>query len=181
MNDFSDALFALLAVSEQYFVLQNQNGRIILSELLSAVALDLTPYESLYRRFHSNPEPSRLEKPTSEITIVLSSKDSCLRDPYTHWRRQFCWNSAKQRRKAIPLRADIGVLPIRELTGLPYANCRSRDRIDNEPPVMHACGRDMNVSLVSMQPRYVCQLPACCSRNLAKIKTKWAGVLIVLS
>ena len=45
-----------------------------------------------------------------------------------------------KRGKCIGLRADMDALPIQEATGLPFAS--------EKPGVMHACGHDMNVTMV---------------------------------
>ncbi len=45
------------------------------------------------------------------------------------------------------LRADMDALPVREVTGLPYASTvRSTDAEGHDVPVMHACGHDAHVA-----------------------------------
>ena len=45
------------------------------------------------------------------------------------------------------LRADMDALPIKEVTGLPYASsATATDREGKTVPVMHACGHDMHVT-----------------------------------
>jgi amidohydrolase len=47
----------------------------------------------------------------------------------------------------VMLRADMDALPVKEMTGLPYASTlTARDRDGNTVPVMHACGHDMHVA-----------------------------------
>ncbi|HVW84701.1 MAG TPA: M20 family metallopeptidase [Bryobacteraceae bacterium] len=47
----------------------------------------------------------------------------------------------------VMLRADMDALPVREVTGLPYAsNATATDREGKTAPVMHACGHDMHVT-----------------------------------
>ncbi|KAK3988892.1 putative hippurate hydrolase [Cladorrhinum sp. PSN332] len=47
----------------------------------------------------------------------------------------------------ILLRADMDALPVKELTGLPYASTKTQaDRFGKEKPVMHACGHDVHVA-----------------------------------
>lgn len=47
----------------------------------------------------------------------------------------------------VMLRADMDALPVRELTGLPYASkLTATDREGKTVPVMHACGHDMHVA-----------------------------------
>ncbi|GEJ55484.1 amidohydrolase [Anaeromyxobacter diazotrophicus] len=47
----------------------------------------------------------------------------------------------------VMLRADMDALPVKELTGLPYASAAtSTDREGKVVPVMHACGHDLHVT-----------------------------------
>lgn len=47
----------------------------------------------------------------------------------------------------VMLRADMDALPVREVTGLPYASSVTAvDRDGVEQPVMHACGHDVHVA-----------------------------------
>ena len=47
----------------------------------------------------------------------------------------------------VMLRADMDALPVKELTGLPYASqVTATDRDGKTVPVMHACGHDMHVT-----------------------------------
>ena len=47
----------------------------------------------------------------------------------------------------VMLRADMDALPVRELTGLPYASTQTAtDGAGKTVPVMHACGHDMHVA-----------------------------------
>ncbi|MEU6561956.1 amidohydrolase [Nocardia nova] len=68
------------------------------------------------------------------------------------------------------LRADIDALPVREVTGLPYASTVSAtDGDGREVPVMHACGHDVHVT---------CLLGA--AQLLAEHTGQWRGSLVVL-
>ncbi|KAJ8058162.1 hypothetical protein OCU04_013016 [Sclerotinia nivalis] len=71
----------------------------------------------------------------------------------------------------VPLRADIDALPVKELTGLPYASTKREIDIEDgiEKHVMHACGHDMHIA---------CMLAA--AETLWKAKSKWQGKLVVL-
>jgi hypothetical protein len=45
------------------------------------------------------------------------------------------------------LRTDLDALPVREQTGLPCTSrVTTRDELDNEVPVMHACGHDIHMT-----------------------------------
>ncbi|MFC8830423.1 amidohydrolase [Streptomyces sp. NPDC057137] len=68
------------------------------------------------------------------------------------------------------LRADMDALPVKEITGLPYASTvTATDRSGNEVPVMHACGHDVHVA---------CMLGF--ARLMAGAQDVWQGTLVVL-
>ncbi|KAJ5302212.1 hypothetical protein PENANT_c008G05559 [Penicillium antarcticum] len=141
-----------------------------LSDILGACSLDLGPYEDLYKYFHANPELSLQEKATSEkITSILSNLG-----PYEiqtnvggHGLVGILRNGPG---KTILLRADMDALPIKELTGLPYASSVTmRDGDGIIKPVMHACGHDMHIT---------CLLAT--AETLARTQDSWSGTLVVL-
>jgi amidohydrolase len=64
----------------------------------------------------------------------------------------------------------MDALPVKELTGLPYASSVTmRDADGIEKPVMHACGHDMHMT---------CLLAA--AEALVKMQDSWSGTLIAL-
>ncbi|MFF6896681.1 amidohydrolase [Streptomyces hydrogenans] len=68
------------------------------------------------------------------------------------------------------LRADMDGLPVRELTGLPYASrATAVDAEGHEVPVMHACGHDMHVT---------CLLGA--TAQLAAARGEWRGTAVAV-
>ncbi|HXT13829.1 MAG TPA: M20 family metallopeptidase [Candidatus Angelobacter sp.] len=68
----------------------------------------------------------------------------------------------------VMLRADMDALPVKELTGLPYAsNQTATDREGKTVPVMHACGHDMHVTWL-----------AGASTFLSKARDTWSGTLM---
>ncbi|MEU3402279.1 amidohydrolase [Streptomyces filamentosus] len=68
------------------------------------------------------------------------------------------------------LRADMDGLPVRELTGLPYAShATAVDGEGHEVPVMHACGHDMHVT---------CLLGA--TAQLAAAREGWHGTVVAV-
>jgi amidohydrolase len=132
--------------------------------------LDLTPYESLYKHFHSNPELSLQERATSEKIAAHLHKLGAY-ELHTHiggYGLAGVFRNGPGR--TILLRADMDALPVQELTGLPYASTvRMRDAGGVEKPVMHACGHDMHMT---------CLLAA--AETLVRIRDSWSGTLIVL-
>ncbi|MFJ6422850.1 amidohydrolase [Streptomyces hydrogenans] len=68
------------------------------------------------------------------------------------------------------LRADMDGLPVRELTGLPYASrATAVDAEGHEVPVMHACGHDVHVT---------CLLGA--TAQLAAARGEWRGTAVAV-
>ncbi|KAL2840617.1 hypothetical protein BJX68DRAFT_185380 [Aspergillus pseudodeflectus] len=141
-----------------------------LSNILHSAPLDLTPYESLYKHFHSNPELSLQERATSEKVAAHLHKLGAY-ELHTHiggYGLAGVFRNGPGR--TILLRADMDALPVQELTGLPYASTvRMRDADGVEKPVMHACGHDMHMT---------CLLAA--AETLVRTRDSWSGTLIVL-
>jgi len=50
--------------------------------------------------------------------------------------------------RAIGLRADMDALPVKEMTGLPYASTATGTRLGKTVPVMHACGHDTHTAML---------------------------------
>ncbi|KAI1836683.1 hypothetical protein DTO006G1_7381 [Penicillium roqueforti] len=141
-----------------------------LSDILAAADVDLNPYEALYKHFHTHPELSLQEKATSErIASHLCQLGSY--EVQTNIGGYGLVGTLKNGPgKAILLRADMDALPVKELTGLPYASSETMADADgNEKPVMHACGHDMHIT---------CLLAA--AEVLARTRNAWSGTLIVL-
>src|SRR5947207_8023395 len=70
----------------------------------------------------------------------------------------------------ILVRTDLDALPVKELTGLPYASrARAVDDTGSEVDVMHACGHDVHMTVF-----------AGTSRLLAALKDRWQGTLVMI-
>ena len=48
----------------------------------------------------------------------------------------------------VALRADMDALPVKEMTGLPYASTATGIRLGKTVPVMHACGHDTHTAML---------------------------------
>jgi hippurate hydrolase len=68
------------------------------------------------------------------------------------------------------VRADMDALPVKELTGVPYASTVvAKDLTGKEQPVMHACGHDAHVTgLIGT------------ARVLTSLKDRWSGTLVLI-
>lgn len=141
-----------------------------LSALLAAASIDLTPYESLYKHFHSHPELSNQEVNTAKtISEHLSKLDAY--EVHTNIGGHGLVGLLKNGPgKVIMVRSDMDALPIQENTSLPYASTITVSDVEGVMKhAMHACGHDMHMT---------CLLAA--AETLAKIRHEWSGTLIVL-
>lgn len=140
------------------------------SDILATATLDLSQYEDLYKHFHAHPELSKQEKATSETAAAHLAQLNAFEIHPNIGGYGFAGVLRNGPGKTILLRADMDALPVKELTGLPYASSVTmRDTNGVQQPVMHACGHDMHVT---------CLLAA--AEILARIKNEWSGTLIVL-
>jgi amidohydrolase len=68
------------------------------------------------------------------------------------------------------IRSDMDALPVHEETGLPYASTvRSTDLSGREVPVMHACGHDLHMTVLTGT-----------ARMLVALKDRWSGTVVLL-
>lgn len=145
-------------------------ARSSLSDLLKTASLDLAPYENLYKYFHAHPELSRQERSTSEKLAVHLAQLKVYELHTNIGGYGLAGVFRNGEGKTVLLRADMDALPVKELTGFPYASSLTmRDADGNERPVMHACGHDMHIT---------CLLAA--AETLVKMQDAWSGTLIVL-
>lgn len=141
-----------------------------LSGILKSASLDLTPYENLYKHLHAHPELSLQEKSTSQKVAAFLSQLEAFEIHTNIGGYGLAGVLRNGAGKTVLLRADMDALPVKELTGLPYASSVTvRDADGVEKPVMHACGHDMHMS---------CLLAA--AETLTNIQHAWSGTLIVL-
>lgn len=140
-----------------------------ISNIIKAHRPDLSPYESLYKHFHSQPELSLQEKETAS---AIQSHLKKLGSYTVHPNIGGTGTAAVLQNGSgttVLLRADIDALPVEENTGLPYASKKRMVDTDGvEKPVMHACGHDMHfTSLLAV------------AELLLKAKDEWQGTLIL--
>jgi amidohydrolase len=68
------------------------------------------------------------------------------------------------------IRADMDALPVKEMTGLPYAStATTTDDSGATVPVMHACGHDLHMTCL-----------AGTARTLVALKDHWSGTLVFI-
>ena len=141
-----------------------------ISQLLASASIDLTPYEALYKHFHSRPELSNHELATSTTCAVHLTTLGVFTIHTKIGGHGLAGVFENGPGKKILLRADMDALPILEKTGLPYASTVTAQGADGLPtPVMHACGHDMHMT---------CLLAA--AETLVRLRESWSGTLIVV-
>jgi amidohydrolase len=142
-----------------------------ISRILSTLKPDLSEYESVYKDLHKNPGLSLQEQYAAE-TAEKHLRALAGFDVRTNIGGTGLIGILKNGEgKTVLLRADMDALPVKELTGLPYASeAREVDVQDGiEKPVMHACGHDMHIA---------CMMAA--ATTLHASKEHWKGTLVVL-
>ncbi|KAK0110863.1 hypothetical protein ONS96_002452 [Cadophora gregata f. sp. sojae] len=132
---------------------------------------DLTPFETLYKTLHQNPGLSLQEHlaSTTAATHLRTLPSFTIRNSIGGTGLiGFLTNGPGP---TVLLRADTDALPVKELTGLPYASEKTEVDVEDgvEKPVMHACGHDMHVA---------CMLAA--TTTLSEARDEWRGTLVVL-
>ncbi|TAQ84662.1 hypothetical protein B7494_g7002 [Chlorociboria aeruginascens] len=139
--------------------------------ILSQYKPNLARYESIYKQLHAGPGLSLQEHHAASVAEFHLKSLSGV-DVRTHiGGTGLIGILANGPRKTILLRADTDALPVKELTGLPYASqIKEVDIADGiEKPVMHACGHDMHIA---------CLLAA--ATTLHSAQKEWKGTLIIL-
>ncbi|KAH7409003.1 hypothetical protein BKA64DRAFT_663971 [Cadophora sp. MPI-SDFR-AT-0126] len=132
---------------------------------------DLAPFESLYKNLHQHPGLSLQEH------LASSTAATHLRTLPSFTVRTSIGGTgligilANGPGPTVLLRADTDALPVKELTGLPYASTKTEIDVEDgiEKPVMHACGHDMHVA---------CMLAA--ASTLSEARGEWSGTLVLL-
>ena len=125
--------------------------------------------ESLYTTIHRNPELSEQEEKTA--ALLASELKSLGYDVTTnvggHGVVAVFKNGAG---KTLLIRTDLDALPVRELTGAPYASrVLTKDPTGQTVGVMHACGHDVHVTCI-----------VGVARTLVQLKDRWKGTLVLI-
>ncbi|KAI4125316.1 MAG: hypothetical protein LQ338_004330 [Usnochroma carphineum] len=142
-----------------------------LVSLLSSSTINLEPYETLYKHFHSHPELSLQEAQTaSKVASHLESLNAGYEIHTSIGGHGLAGILRNGSGKTVLLRADMDALPVKEDTGLEYASkVTMRDNDDVVKPVMHACGHDMHITAL-----------LAAAERLPKLKDSWSGTIVVL-
>ncbi len=126
--------------------------------------------DALYRHLHAHPELSFHEEQTSRrMAEELRACGFEVTEKVGGWGVVGVLRNGPGR--TVLVRADMDALPVRELTGLPFASrVRVADDSGKEVPVMHACGHDVHMT---------CWTGA--ARVLAAERGRWQGTLVFIA
>lgn len=126
--------------------------------------------DELYRHLHAHPELSFHEEQTSRrMAEELRACGFEVTEKVGGWGVVGVLRNGPGR--TVLVRADMDALPVRELTGLPFASrVRVTDDAGKEVPVMHACGHDVHMT---------CWTGA--ARVLAAERGRWQGTLVFIA
>jgi amidohydrolase len=125
--------------------------------------------ESLYTTVHRNPELSEQEEKTAALLAaeLKSAGYEVTTNVGGHGVVAVMKNGPG---KTLLIRSDLDGLPVRELTGAPYASrVMTKDAAGQSVGVMHACGHDVHVTcLVGV------------ARVMSQLKDRWKGTLVLV-
>lgn len=125
--------------------------------------------EDLYRDLHAHPELSLQERRTAGL--AADGLDTAGYDVTDGVGRTGVVGLLRNGDgPTVMLRADMDALPVREVTGLPYASTvTATDADGHQTPVMHACGHDMHVTWL-----------AGATSLLARCQDAWQGTVLAV-
>lgn len=125
--------------------------------------------EKLYRHFHANPELSFFEEKTSaRLADELEKIGFDVTQNIGGYGIVGVLKNGNG--PTVMVRADMDALPVTEQTGLAYASkVRTKDGLGNEVSVMHACGHDVHMTVLTGT-----------ARLLFKLKNDWKGTLLLV-
>jgi hippurate hydrolase len=143
-------------------------------EVVAAVdrrlASEAASLDELYRHLHAHPELSFHEEQTSRrMAEELRACGFEVTEKVGGWGVVGVLRNGPGR--TVLVRADMDALPVRELTGLPFASrVKATDDSGKEVPVMHACGHDVHMTCWTGT-----------ARVLAAERGRWQGTLVFIA
>jgi hippurate hydrolase len=140
----------------------------------AAISTELSPDDhaslrKLYEELHQAPELSFHEENTSKrLAAEMRATGFEVTEKFGGWGIVCVLKNGEGR--TVLVRTDMDALPVRELTGLPFASTvRVKGEGGVEVPVMHACGHDMHMACWTGTARW-----------FARNRGKWKGTLVFI-
>ncbi len=143
---FFVAIVALSLVSGGFSAISDAG---VLSGEIKTLAATVEPKVIEWRRdFHQNPELSNREFRTSKIIAELLTKMGMEVQTGIAHTGVVGILRGKKDGPVVGLRADMDALPVKELTGLPFASKAKGEYNGKEVDIMHACGHDNHMAIL---------------------------------
>src|SRR5688572_10586055 len=126
-----------------------------IEEVKASLDKELPRLRSLYEHLHRNPELSLLEEKTAQrIASELREAGFEVTEKVGGFGVVGVLRNGPG--PVMLVRTDLDALPVKELTGLPYASERKQiNTTGEEVPVMHACGHDMHMTAFTGAARFL--------------------------
>ena len=157
------------AIIAMHVPLPAAQGASFSEAITPVVEREYASLEKLYTHCHAHPELSfREQKTAARLTEELKALGIEVTSGVGgHGVVGVLKNGAGP---TIIVRTDLDALPLKELTGVPYASTvRTTNDLGAEVDVMHACGHDVHItSLVGT------------ARVLTQLKQRWSGTIVFI-
>lgn len=125
--------------------------------------------DELYRKLHASPELSTMETATAAF-LQESVRGMGYRIIDSLGFHSFAAVLENGKGPVILYRTDMDGLPVKEMTGLPYASQVQMQKGNEMVPVMHACGHDLHMSSWLTV-----------ARLMSDLRKQWSGTLVLLA
>jgi hippurate hydrolase len=133
------------------------------------LAADYPALNALYQHLHTHPELSLMEEKTAaRLAAELRSAGYTVTEKFGGTGIVAVLQNGPG--PTVYFRTDLDGLPILEETGLPYASqARVTNLSGSEVPVMHGCGHDIHMTIITGT-----------ARVLAATKDRWSGTVVFI-
>lgn len=155
------ALFFLIATDVNVFA-QTQS-------IKNIIETNFADWEELYHYLHENPELSLQEENTSE-RIAEELKNLGFEVTQNVGGHGVVGIMKNGEGPVVMVRSDMDALPINEETEVDFASSETGILDGEETPVMHACGHDMHMTIMTGT-----------AKTLTDLKEHWSGTLMVIA
>jgi len=134
------------------------------------VAAEYASLEAIYKQLHANPELSFMETNTAAL-VAKELRALGVEVTEKVGNTGVVGVLKNGAGPTVLIRADMDGLPVKELTGIPWASqAVVKDMAGREQPAMHACGHDLHVTgLIGT------------ARTLVALKDQWKGTLVFVA
>jgi amidohydrolase len=144
-------------------------GAVAADRIRQVVEKQYPALEALYTTIHREPELSLAEEKTSgRLAEALRSSGFEVTERVGGYGVVGVLRNGDG--KTLLVRADLDALPVKEMTGAPYAStARVKNAAGQAVDVMHACGHDVHVACL-----------AGTARAMSELKDHWKGTLVLI-